>query len=104
MRANSYISDSNSEPTIRWIHESHNISVLIFIDTFKDELKWLKTLKHHIHFTYTTLPNARELLNLGEETTLIMFTEKGINRYEYDGELTYEKVFKFVEEHEQKYY
>lgn len=29
-----------------------------------------------------------------------MFTDKGLNRYDYDGEITYEKVFKFVEEHE----
>ncbi|CAD8212387.1 unnamed protein product [Paramecium octaurelia] len=104
IRALSYISDSDSEPTIRWIHESHNISVLVFNDQFKQELKWLKTLKHHVHFTYTTLPNARSLLNVGEETTLVMFTEKGLNRYDYDGEITYEKVFKFVEDHEEKYY
>lgn len=33
-----------------------------------------------------------------------MFTEKGINKYLYEGELDFEKVYKFISEHEEKYY
>lgn len=29
-RVLSYISDTDSEPSIRWIHESYNISVVAF--------------------------------------------------------------------------
>lgn len=40
-------------------------------------MTWLKYLKNDIHFTYSTHVQARELLGVGSETTLVMFTEKG---------------------------
>jgi len=64
----------------------------------------LKYLKNDIHLTYSSHEKARELLGVGSETTLVMFTEKGLNKYEYDGEFNFEKVFKFVGSHERKFY
>lgn len=103
-RALSYISDTDSEPSIRWIHESYNISVVAFNDSYKEELKLLKHLKYHVHFTYSTFAKARELLAVSEDTTLVMFTDRGYNKYTYEGEFVLEKVFKWVSDHERKYY